>query len=240
MRNSIRSTRNRLAALAAAGVLTVGSGLAAVAFTAGSASAAPCANAGAGALAAGCSVAGTVTFSAGLLDLNAPATMAWGGTITGDDQQVADTVGVGDINQFEVLDATGTGAGWTVTAAASTFTGTATDTLPDAAALSFDASATIPDDTTDTLDAACAVTSPTCVVPTSDVAYPVPITTDALGTDLAYNITDAAVGTGIGDILLGQTAPPTFWLTIPGNALADTYTTTITLSVSSAPDGGLV
>jgi WxL domain surface cell wall-binding len=245
MSHSIRSTRKRLTALAGASVLIAGGGIAAVAFSAGTASAAACVDSG---VAAGgattCTVGGTATFTGGALSLEAPATMAWTtpGGLTGATTQVADAVGGADINQYEVVDSTGTGLGWTVTAAATTFTGTHTtpvDTLPDAAALSFDASDTDPTAVTP-LSAVCSdgVTTD-CVVPTvTDVTYPVVM--DTAGPVGGYDIFDANAGTGVGDIVLGATPalPGTFWLTVPGTALADTYTSTITLVIASGPGGG--
>jgi WxL domain surface cell wall-binding len=247
MSHSMSSTRKRLTALAGASALIVGGGVAAVAFSAGTASAAPCADAGtAGGDLASCTVAGNATFAAGTLTMEAPPGINWGTvaaplTLTGAAVQVPDTVAGADLNQYEVLDSSGTGAGWTVTASASTFTGTLAgpDTLPDAAALSFNGSDTLPAAAT-APSVACADGVPAdCVVPTSnaDVTYPVVMAT-ATGGGPAYRIADAAVGSGIGSILYGATVPGTFWLTVPPTALVDTYTSVITFAVTSGPGGG--
>jgi hypothetical protein len=69
------------------------------------------------------------------------------------------------------------------------------------------------------------------------VTYPVAITT-AAATPTPVTIYEAAVGTGLGEILIGGSAsanPVGWWVSIPGTAVPGTYTSTVTLAIISAP-----
>ena len=68
--------------------------------------------------------------TAGTLTLISPAALGWSATVTGPDQQVVDTTTAQQA--FTVTDATGSGAGWHITASATTFTN-GTHLLPNTA-----------------------------------------------------------------------------------------------------------
>ena len=88
--------------------------------------------------AGGCSVTGTATLNPGSLGIEAPA-QSWAPTLNGANQEV-----VGTAASFTAQDATGSGAGWNVTAVATQFTGpetTAPNTLAATGTLVFNGSA---------------------------------------------------------------------------------------------------
>jgi hypothetical protein len=140
--------------------------------------------------------------------------------------------------QYEVDDSSGNAAGWHVTTSATTFTtgGGTPATLPDSGTFQTTGSITSPTATT-APDAACAVVA-TCTLPSGNtVTYPVAITTAAT-TPTPVTIYSAAAASGIGDIIIGGSAathPVGWWLNIPFNATAGTYTSTITMAIVSGP-----
>jgi hypothetical protein len=219
--------RRRLARVMGAGVLLTGGIGASVLLGAGAAQAIACTS-GSNASGAGnaCTDIGTFTFTAGSLTFTPPLVYTWAGTDTGVDQTLLAT-GTGQ-EAILVDDATGSNAGWNVTASATTFT-TGTYPLP-TTALSLNGSATSPT-VSGTPTAACSALT-TCTLPTdSSVSYPVAIPTTTV------KIYDALVNTGMGSIVLGLPGalPMGWWLTIPASQRAGTYTSTITLAVISAP-----
>ena len=120
---------------------------------------------------------------------------------------------------FDIGDATGSGAGWSVTATSTAFTSGA-DALPD---------------TSTTVQAApsvsCDASAATCTGAFTTVSYPYVLPAAATAPP-ATKLFDAAVNTGMGD----QTFTPTFSLTIPAGAVAaGTYTSTWTFSLVSGP-----
>jgi hypothetical protein len=182
---------------------------------------------------ANCVMAGTLDLGTGTLTLTTPDTLTWGGTVTGLDQGLVDT-NLAD-QTYQVTDARGDlTAGWIVNVAATTFIGGTTGfPLPDTGTFSTNGSvdpltglATDPTAPT----AACAGGS-TCTLPSNSTTYPVPITTDTLAPTPA-GIYDNAAGSGLGTINIGSVG---WWLTVPGNAPADTYTSTIDVQVTSGP-----
>lgn len=120
---------------------------------------------------------------------------------------------------FDIADATGSGAGWNITATSTQFT-TGTSTLP-----------------TGATTVASAPAAPTCDIsvtctPAGSSTVPYPYTLPAAATaPTATKLFNAPLGTGMGD----QTVTPTWRLAIPGNALAGNYTSTWTLSLVSGP-----
>ena len=223
-------TRRRGVRVLAASALVVGAGSAMMA--ASSAPTAPCDNA---TFATGCSVTGTAGVGGGSLGMIAPASQSWSTTLDGTNKQLVDTADA----SFTVQDATGTGAGWTVTATATQFAGTlvtptdtntlaATGTMVYAGSGSSEASGATP-------GAACAPAT-TCHLPTtSGLTLPAPVDQD--GTSLV-NLYDADTGTGLGTIVIGAASggnPAALWVNVPANATADTYTSTITYAVSTGP-----
>src|SRR5215469_1872978 len=107
-------TRRVVQVLAALTFITAGSAT----LASGTAFAGACG----GAVVAGtsCTMTGTVTLTAGSLTLTSPTSLTWTSTLNGLDQSLVDTV-AGD-QQYTVNDASGSGAGWHVTASATTFT----------------------------------------------------------------------------------------------------------------------
>lgn len=120
---------------------------------------------------------------------------------------------------LDIADATGSGAGWQVTATSTVFTN-GTNSLPVG-------SATV----------SSAPSAPTCdssvtctVAGTNGVSYPYSLPSGATA-PTATKLFTASAGTGMGD----QTFTPTWTLAIPGNAYAGNYTSTWTLSLVSGP-----
>ena len=183
----------------------------------------------------GCTVTGTAGVGGSSLGMIAPASQGWTTTLDGTNKQLVNTADA----SFTVQDATGTGAGWTVTATATQFTGAgadgntlaATGTMVYAGSGSSETSGATP-------GAACAP-STTCQLPTtSGLTLPAPVTQD--GSTLV-NLYDADTSTGLGTIVIGAASggnPAAFWVNVPANATADTYTSTITYAVATGPVAG--
>jgi hypothetical protein len=220
----IATSRRRVAGLAAGCVLALGGAAGVSVVGAGPAGAVTCLTG------ATCAVAGTATLGGGTLSLTAPTTLTWTIPLTGVAQSAADTV-AGD-QLLTVDDATGSASGWNVSVAATTFT-SATSTLADAGTFSINGSLTSAT-TAATPDAACTVAGQ-CTVPTgTEPVYPVALTTAATGPTPTVFYT-AAAASGIGSILIGGTTPVGWWVTVPFNALAGAYTSTIDLTIASGP-----
>ena len=128
-----------------------------------------------------------------------------------------------DIANWSVLDATGTGAGWTVNFTASQFTGTTdpTETLPTGSLNYTVPTAVTPGDPLNLLQA------PDLVVAAGG------LTLDTAGGAV---VASAAAGKGAGEWdytqanVLGDLA-----LTVPAGVIADTYTSTITQTLAPNP-----
>jgi len=118
---------------------------------------------------------------------------------------------------LDVQDATGSGAGWNITATSTTFTA-GSKTLPTTAT----SIATAPTD-------ACDGTS-TCTLATNSTTYPYALPAAATA-PTATKMVDTAASTGMGD----QTLTPTWSLAIPSSATAGAYTSTWTISLVSGP-----
>lgn len=120
---------------------------------------------------------------------------------------------------FDVGDATGSGAGWNITATSTTFT-SGSYTLPTNAT-------TIPSaPATPTCDASVTCTQGGATTVT--YPYTLPAATTAPTATKMYN---APANTGMGN----QTVTPTWQLAIPASAYAGTYSSTWTLSLVSGP-----
>jgi hypothetical protein len=225
MRFLIPKSRRRVAGLAAGCVLALG-GVAGLATAgAGAAGASTCA-AGGGA----CAVAGTATLSAGTLNMTTPSTLTWTAALTGAAQDTVDTI-VAD-HTLTVNDATGSGTGWNVTVAATTFTATG-GSLADTGTFSVNGSLTTP--TTGAVPDAACTTSGDCTLPTgTEPTYPVAVTT-AAATPTPSTLYTAAAASGLGSVLIGGTTPVGWWVHLPGNALAGAYASTVDLTIASGP-----
>jgi len=219
--------RRRLAAAAAGAVLLA---MVSVAGTASDASAVDCGTAVAAGT--GCTMTGTLTVTGGSLTATSPSSLTWAATLNGTDQSVVD-VTAGD-QQLTVNDATGSGAGWHVTASATTFTN-GTHTLPNTG--TFVTTGSVTSATGTTAPTATCAASTTCTLPTNSTTYPVAITT-AASSPTAVTIYDTAANTGVGQVVVGgstQTNPFGWWINVPANAFAGAYTSTVTMAVVSAP-----
>jgi WxL domain surface cell wall-binding len=217
-----RVRRRRLRALGA-GLLAVAGATAAVSLGAGPAAASACTP---GTPAASCAMSGSFALTGGQLGVAAPATLTWSAALTGYDLAVVDPTDT----TLTVDDARGTGAGWNLTAAATTFTTSGSATLPNTGTFSITGSTSSASATT-APSAACA-SNATCVLPTeSGVTYPVSITT-APSSPTPVKIYNAALNTGVGAITL---SPAGWWLSVPGKSASGTYTSTITLAITTGP-----
>ncbi len=215
--------RRLLRALGAMVVLTGGLTAGGVTLLAGPASATTCV------APASCSMTGTVGLTGGSLSLTTPGSLNWAGTLTGTDQSLVDTTPADQ--QYSVTDATGTGAGWHVTISATTFTNGGS-TFPDAGSFSTNGSTSSISSTA----APSATCAGSCTLPDdSALAYPIAITTAAIS-PTPVTIYDAKANTGLGSVVIGNTPNPVgWWVNVPGNAVAGSYTSTITMAVISGP-----
>lgn len=119
---------------------------------------------------------------------------------------------------FDVSDATGSAAGWNITATSTQWSNGSGGTLPTSAT-------TIASAPSATCDA-----SSTCTVATTSVTYPyvLPAGSTAPTPTEMFN---ATAGTGMG----AQSISPTLSVAIPANSLAGTYATTINVSLNTGP-----
>jgi hypothetical protein len=228
MSQKMHVIRKRLVRLLLAGGVLTGAVGAPVLLTAGTAEAGVCG----GAVVAGtsCTLTGTLNLLAGQLNLTSPTALAWSGTDNGLNQSLVDTTTAHQ--SYLVNDATGSGAGWRVTASATTFTA-GTATLPNSGTLVTTGSTT---SVTSALAPSPVCSSgATCLLPTNSTAYPVAITT-AAASPTPVTIYDTGILTGLGSIVVGGGANPVgWWLNVPANATVGTYTSTVTLQISSGP-----
>lgn len=156
---------------------------------------------------------GTATVTGGALSMNAPETVDFAATLNGTDQSV-------QANQaLDVLDNTGSAAGWNVTLTSTTFTDDA-----DSVSLADDSVADL--SATGACDSNVTCTLADDVVGQSQVAIPAGETAPT-----AVKILNASAGTGMS----GQTWTHVMQLAIPANAHAGTYTSTWTYSLTAGP-----
>jgi hypothetical protein len=152
--------------------------------------------------------AGTLGFAATPGNVSFPAA-----TLNGQNKTVTAS------QPLDIADATGSGAGWNVTATSTLFT-SGSSTLP-AGATTITSAPAAP-----TCD-----TGVTCTVAgSSTVGYPYSLPAGATA-PTATKLFGAPIGTGMGD----QTLSPTWTLAIPANAYAGNYASTWTLSLVSGP-----
>jgi len=158
---------------------------------------------------------GTATITAGTLGfVSTPPNVSFSATLNGLDQTVTATQAI------DVGDATGSGAGWNITATSTTFStgGLTPKTLSTTAT-------TIGAAPTDACDAGV-----TCTLATNAITYPYTLPAATLA-PLATKVYNAAANTGMGN----QTVTPTWKLAVPANTYAGTYTSTWTISLVSGP-----
>lgn len=157
----------------------------------------------------------TATLTAGSLGfVGTPANVAFGSAaLTGVNFSLTSPQAI------DIGDATGSSAGWNITATSTTFTSGAS-TLPTSAVSIATAPAL----------ATCDASSTCSVATAGGVTYPyvLPAATTA---PTATKMFSATAGTGLGD----QTLTPTWTAAIPSKAIAGAYTSTWTLSLVSGP-----
>lgn len=172
----------------------------------------------------------SVSFYAQNVTATPPTSLTWATGLVGSQYWVADTHASDE--SFSVIDATGTNAGWHVSVSATTFTNGA-HTLADSGTFSMTGS-TASHSSTSQPTVTCETS---CVTPTNSLSYPIAITT-APSSPLSVSVFSAALGTGSGSFVIGGSTaanPVGWWVRIPGNALAGTYTSTITFDVGTGP-----
>ena len=156
-----------------------------------------------GALAGTLTPTATISGAAGM-SMSLPSNPSLTDTLDGTDQVVSWSALLG------VVDARGTGAGWNLTVAATTFSDGSGHALAPGTVAS--------------VSAAC-VAGNACTAATNSITYPLTIS----GT--AAKFFNASANTGLGKV----NVTPSMNVAIPGNAYAGTYTSTVTLAAVSGP-----
>ena len=164
-------------------------------------------------------VTGTATFNQGTLSLIPPTQIVWAATLTGYDMEILNTA------PYQVDDATGSGSGWNVSADYTGLTDSVTGESLANNAMTTNGSTTSA--TATTAPSSQCVTTCTLPAPYTTPTYPVTV---PVGTTSAI-IYAASQGSGEGDVEID----PAWWLAVPANTLAGTYTGTITMTVASGP-----
>jgi len=180
-----------------------------------------------------CSITGTATVTAGSLAVGAPSTIKWTTSLSGFDLNKDGRLTI------TAVDATGSGTGWNLTATVTPFTDSTGTTKCTAAApcrmhkpLTINGSATSAK-INKTAGEQCDDGS-TCNRSTNTVTYPVTLPTTCAASGRPCQpavLASAAKTSGMGAIDLSTD----WWMTIPANTYAGTYTSTITLSIVSGP-----
>ena len=161
-------------------------------------------------------VAGTVTATAtvtgaGSLSLSHGATASISDTLDGSDQTVNYTL------PLTMVDARGVGTGWNLTITSTTFNDGTSHTLATTASSIASVTSTC-------------VGGGTCTNPTNSTTYPTTVPAAATA-PAAVKFFNSALNTGMGRF----TVTPSVNVTIPGNAYAGAYTSTLTVAAVSGP-----
>lgn len=159
---------------------------------------------------AAAALAGTLTATATVtgtagISLNLPAGPSLTDTLDGTDQTVSYAPVLG------LVDARGGGAGWNLQISATTFSDGSGHTLAPGQVTS--------------VAAACKAGSTCTAASSSGITYPLTVS----GTAAKFYV--AAVNSGLGKI----DVTPSVDVTIPGNAFAGTYSSTVTLAATTGP-----
>ena len=165
---------------------------------------------------AAAAVAGTVTATAtvtgaGSLALSNGSTATLTDTLDGTDQTVNYTL------PLTLTDARGTGAGWNLTITSTTFNDGASHTLATTASSISSVAMTC-------------VAGGTCTNATNSITYPTTVPAAATA-PAAVKLFNSAAASGLGRF----TITPTIAVSIPGNAYAGSYSSTITVAAVSGP-----
>jgi hypothetical protein len=227
MSHLMHVVQKRLVRLVIAGGLLTSAIGAPLVLASGTAQAASCGTATVSGVA--CTLTGTLGLTAGTLSLTPPSALAWSSPVTGLDLSLVDPTD----QSYAVDDATGSGVGWHVTASATTFSSaTPLATLPTTTLSTNGSASSLTSGNAPTY--ACA-SGASCTPPTNQQTYPVYFTT-ATTTPTPMTIFDTKAATGLGSITIGiGTNPVGWWLNVPANQVAATYTSTITMQLISAP-----
>jgi hypothetical protein len=193
-------------------------------------------------LAGTCTTSGSITIMAGGLTVGAPGSLTWSGAVTGAAQTLYDTTPADEVlyaSDLRGLLSTNANSGWKITAAGTTFTGgttaaTLADT-PGGQVLAFGGGASAA--TSNAVPTAACYITLTCTNATTNVSgYPLFVPTGT--TPTPTKIYNAAAGTGLGIIQIGGSAAahPAVWqVNLPPVVTADTYTSTITVTIAAGP-----
>jgi len=228
MRHSMRMNRFRRTSLLASCVLLAGGvGASVAAGTAQAAACGPAVPAG-----TACTLPATLTLISGSMTLTSMASLEWSSTVNGLDQNLFDRTAADET--YLVNDSTGGGPGWHVITSATTFTSGA-NVLANAGTFSTNGSLTSMIATVG--PSATCLAGSTCVLPINQTVYPVAITTAATA-PVAVDIYNSAAGAGLGSVVIGGSTAPHpvgWWLNVPSDALAGTYTSTVTMEIIAGP-----
>jgi len=168
----------------------------------------------AGALPAGATSATATVSGASLAFVSSPSTAGLSITLNGLDQTATTT------QSFDVGDATGSGAGWNVTATSTPFTtGGGTPHTLSTSAVTVQSAPTVTCDT-----------GATCTTAATNVSYPYTLPAGSTA-PTATKIFNGAANTGLGN----QTVTVTMRLAIPASTFAGSYTSTWTYSLVAGP-----
>jgi len=232
MSHLMHVVQKRLVRLVLAGGLVTGAIGAPLLLTAGTAQAAACGTANAAGVA--CTLNGSMTLTGGTLTLTVPMNaLSWTGAELGSDLNLVDSNTAHQ--SYSVNDATGSGAGWHVTASATTFTDSAATPVAYLPTSAFSTNGSTWALTSSNAPTPACAALATCLLPNNLTGYPVYLTT-AAATPPASNIYDTHALTGLGSMTIGIGANPVgWWLTVPASTVAGTYTSTITMQIISAP-----
>lgn len=185
----------------------------------GMAGATTCSTAG-----AGCEAMAQAHINPGTLSIKAPATLSWTVALDGYNQELGTTM------RLTVVDATGSGGGWSAEATSTTFRDASTGATLPPTALTINGSSDSATATTVPADS-CTTAAPTCKLPElTDVTYPYTVPAGTTG-PTATTFSTAEAGTGMGAIVLDCDA----WLHVPADASSGTYTAILDISVVSGP-----
>lgn len=157
-------------------------------------------------------VTGTANITGGSLAMAATDAPTLAATLNGTDQTVTDTFVI------DAKDNRGTGAGWKLQITSTQFsTGGATPKTLSTSAATITGATVICD-------------AGTCTNPTNSITYPLTVPAGATA-PAAVSLYNAALDTGMGDF----TVTPTFQVAVPANAYAGNYSSTVTLTIATAP-----
>lgn len=132
-------------------------------------------------------------------------------TLDGSDQTVNYTL------PLTIVDARGSGAGWNATITSTTFNDGSGHTLATSAS------------SVSGVTSSCNAGG-SCTAPTNSISYPLTVPAGATA-PAAVKVFNAAANTGMGRF----TVTPTIGVTVPGNAYAGTYSSTVTVAAVSGP-----